>query len=467
MKKRAQRLLSAFLEDDMNKANLLVVEDDPLQRKLIKENLEQEGYSVFEAENKHGSLEIITEMPIDVAIVDFQLDGETGLDVIQAVLERNPLITPVMVTAFGNIENAVEAMRRGAYDYIVKPIDFKNFLMVVERALERQKLRKEVSTLRSSLEERFSSKNFVFSSAKMEGVARLVNKASKSDATVLISGETGTGKDFVAKAIHFASRRKDGTFLPVNITSLPETLIESELFGAEKGSFTGAHERKIGKFEAASGGTLFLDEIGDLPLQLQVKLLRVLQEKEFFRLGSSQPIKSDVRILAATNRDLEKTVKEGNFRPDLYYRLNVIRIHVPPLRERKEDIPPLIDYFVRVYSGREEKTIEGITAEAMNVLVQYSFPGNIRELENAIERAVVFCDGSFITLGDLPVFLKETLEDDLVFEGRTLPEKVKKLEKNEIQRALRQNGGIKSKTARALGITERILSYKIKTYGIK
>lgn len=451
----------------MSKANLLVVEDDPLQRKLIKENLEQEGYVVFEAENKQGAVGIIAEQTVDIVIVDFQLDGETGLDVIRAILERNPLITPIMVTAFGNIEIAVDAMRQGAYDYIVKPIDFKKFLIVIERALERQKLQKEVSTLRSTIEERFSSKNFVFSSTKMEGIARLVNKASQSDATVLISGETGTGKDFVAKAIHFASRRKDEIFLPVNITSLPETLIESELFGAEKGSFTGAHERKIGRFEAASGGTLFLDEIGDLPLQLQVKLLRVLQEREFYRLGSSRPLKSDVRIFAATNRDLEKAIKEEKFRPDLYYRLNVIRIHVPPLRERKDDIPPLVDYFLRMYSDREEKTIEGITAEAMNVLVQYSYPGNIRELENVIERAVVFCDGNFITLSDLPVFLRETLEDDLVFEGLTLPEKVKKLERNEIQRALRNNGGIKSKAARALGITERILSYKIKTYSIK
>lgn len=451
----------------MSKANLLVVEDDPLQRKLIKENLEQEGYAVFEAESSSETLGVITERPIDVAVVDFQLHGETGLDVIKAILEKNPLITPVMVTAFGNIENAVEAMRQGAYDYIVKPIDFKKFLMVVERALERQKLRKEVSTLRSTIEEKFSSKNFVFSSAKMAGVARLVNKAAQSDATVLISGETGTGKDFVAKAIHFASRRQNGTFLPVNITSLPETLIESELFGAEKGAFTGAHERKIGKFEAASGGTLFLDEIGDLPLQLQVKLLRVIQEREFFRLGSSRPIESDVRIFAATNKDLEKAVKEEKFRPDLYYRLNVIRIHVPPLRERKEDIPPLVDHFVRMYTAREDKTIEGITSEAMNVLVQYSYPGNIRELENVIERAVVFCDGDVLTRSDLPVFLKETLEDDLGFEGLTLPEKVKKLEKNEIQRALRASGGVKSKAARALGVTERVLSYKIKTYGIQ
>jgi DNA-binding NtrC family response regulator len=451
----------------MNKANLLIVEDDPLQRKLIKENLEQEGYTVFEARSVKESLAAISEYPIDIAIVDFRLNGETGLDVIQRMLEQNPLITPVMVTAFGNIESAVKAMRQGAYDYIVKPIDFKNFLLVIERALERQKLRKEISILRNTVEERFSSKNFVFSSALMDEVAHLITKAAMSDATVLISGETGTGKDFVAKAIHFASRRRNGIFLPVNITSLPETLIESELFGAEKGSFTGAHERKIGKFEAAAEGTLFLDEIGDLPLQLQVKLLRVIQEKEFFRLGSSKPLRSDVRIIAATNKDLEKAVNEESFRSDLYYRLNVIRIHVPPLRERKDDIPPLVDFFIRKYSEREGKRIEGITAEAMNVLVRYVYPGNIRELENIVERAVVFSESSILTLADLPVFLKETREDDLAFEGHSLPEKVRMIETREIKKALRSTGGVKSKAARDLGITERILSYKIKTYNIE
>jgi len=224
-------------------------------------------------------------------------------------------------------------LKKGAYDYIVKPIDFKNFLLVIERALERQRLRKEISLLQSSLEDKFSSKNFVFTSSEMNEVARLTSKAAKSEATVLISGETGAGKDMVAKTIHFSSRRKKGPYLAVNIPSLPETLIESELFGAEKGAFTGAHERKIGKFEAASGGTLFLDEIGDLPLQVQVKLLRFLQDKEFYRLGSSQPLKSDVRIITATNRNLEKLMKEEKFRPDLYYRMNVIQIHVPTLSE--------------------------------------------------------------------------------------------------------------------------------------
>jgi len=450
----------------MGKANILIVEDDPLQRRLIKENLEQEDYAVFEASNGKEARNIIALHSIDIAVVDYKLDGETGINVIQEILEQNPLVTSIVVTAYGNIENAVDAIKKGAYDYIVKPIDFDKFLLAIERALERQKLKKEISSLKNSLEEKFSSKNFIFTSSKMEEVTILVSKASKSDATVIISGETGTGKDFVAKTIHFSSKRKKGPFLAVNIPALPETLIESELFGAEKGAFTGAYERKIGKFEAASGGTLFLDEIGDLPLQMQVKLLRFLQEKEFFRLGSSQTLKSDVRIIAATNKDLEKLVKEAKFRPDLYYRLNVIPIQVPPLRMRKEDIPPLVDYFIRKYSKKEGKDIEGISAEGMNLLLNYLFPGNIRELENIIERAIVFCDSNFITSADLPVFLKDKKEKELIEEGLFLKDRVKQLEIKEIKKALLESGKVKSKAARYLGITERILSYKMKVYNL-
>jgi DNA-binding NtrC family response regulator len=450
----------------MDKGNLLIVEDDPLQRKLIKENLEQEGHIVFECATGTEALNIIADQPIDIAVVDYKLDGETGIDVIQKVVEQNPLITPIMVTAYGNVENAVEALKIGAYDYIVKPIDFQKFLMVIERAQERQKLKKEVSLLRGSLEEKFSPKNFIFLSTEMNEVALLTAKAAKTEATVLISGETGTGKDFVAKTVHFSSKRKQGPYLAVNIPSLPETLVESELFGSEKGAFTGAHERKIGKFEAASGGTLYLDEIGDLPHQIQVKLLRFLQEREFYRLGSSQSIKSDVRIIAATNRDLETLMKQEKFRADLYYRLNVIRIQVPPLRKRKEDIPPLVDHFIRKYGEKEGKKIEGISAEAMALLIRYAFPGNIRELENVIERAVVFCENDTIKMADLPVFLKEKNEEDLVMSDLTLTKKVQKLEIMEIRRALRENNGIKSRAAQALGITERMLGYKIKMYNL-
>lgn len=447
----------------MSRALVLILEDEPLQRKWMAENLEGEGYSVLTAASGREALDIVGRYPVEIAIVDFKLSGETGIDVIREVLGRNPLIAPIMVTAFGNIELAVEAVKAGAYDFVVKPLDFKKLLLVMERALERHKLQKEVSFLRTVLKEKFQFRNFIFAAPRMEEVARLMAKAATSEATVLISGETGTGKDLAAKTIHFSSRRQAGPFLTVTLPSLPETLIESELFGAEKGSFTGAHERKIGKFEAASGGTLFLDEIGDLAPQAQVKLLRFLQEKEFTRIGSSKPQKSDVRIIAATNQDLEKMIAEKKFREDLYYRLNVIRIPIPPLRDRKEDIPPLVDHFVQTIAGRERKTILGLSAEAMNALVNHSFPGNIRELENAIERAVVFCEGEYIRLADLPVFLKGKKEDDLPEMGSSLEEKVKHLEIREIKRALAESGGVKSRAARALGITERILSYKMKS----
>ncbi|MDH4270952.1 MAG: sigma-54 dependent transcriptional regulator, partial [Candidatus Aminicenantes bacterium] len=428
----------------MSKALILVVEDDPLQRRLIKQNLEGEGYTVFEAATGKAALEVVRGYPIDLAVVDYRLGEETGTAVIQELLRENPLLTAIVVTAFANIENAVEAMRQGAYDYITKPIDFERFRLAAERALERQKLRREVSLLRSSLEERFSVKNFVMASSRMEEVGRLIAKAAKSDATVLISGETGTGKDLVARSIHQASRRKDGPFLALNIPSLPETLVESELFGAEKGSYTGATERRIGKFEAASGGTLFLDEIGDLPLPLQVNLLRVLQDGEFYRLGSSKPLRADVRIIAATNRDLEKRLVEEKFRPDLYYRLNVIPITVPPLRRRKEDIPPLVDFFIKKCAAREGKKISGVTREAMDVLLRYDFPGNVRELENIIERAVVLGEGGFLTLADLPVFLKEKPEEEVWSGDEALTGMVRRLEVREIKRALLDANGVKS-----------------------
>jgi two-component system NtrC family response regulator len=451
----------------MSKATLLIVEDNPLQRRLIKENLEAEDYVVFDVSTGKEALDIMKDFPVDIAIVDYKLEDETGIDVIEHMLEQNPLITPIMVTAHGNVENAVAALKKGAYDFIAKPINFSEFLPVIERARERQKLRKEVNHLQNTLEENFGFKNFIFSSPQMDEVALLINKAATCKATILISGETGTGKDLVARTIHYSSPQKKGPYLAINIPSLPETLIESELFGAEKGAFTGAHERKIGKFEAVSGGTLFLDEIGDLSPQVQVKLLRFLQEKEFYRLGSASPIKSDVRIIAASNRNLEKMMKEDKFRQDLFYRLNVIRIHIPPLRERKEDIPPLVDYFIRKYNKREGGEIEGISAEAMNLLMQHSFPGNIRELESAIERAVIFCEGSDIATADLPLDVKEARKEDIISdENLSLNEKVGHIEMQEIKKALNKTGGVKSKAARVLGITERILSYKMKHYGI-
>lgn len=451
----------------MSRANILIIEDDVLQRELIKENLEGEQYRVFEAGGSRDALRLLENQQLDIAVVDFRLENETGLEVTQKILNSNPLITVIMVTAYGNVETAVEAMKKGVYDFIPKPIDFDNFLLVISRALERQKLRREVRQLRRSLEQKFSKKNFIFQSSAMERVAHLMVKAAESEANILISGETGTGKDLVARSIHYSSRRKEGPFLAVNIPSFPETLLESELFGSEKGAFTGAVERKTGKFEAADGGTLFLDEIGEMPLSSQVKLLRFLQDRNFFRLGSSTPTQTDVRIMAATNRDLEEFMRKDKFRKDLYFRLNVVRIHVPPLRERKEDIPVLTDHFIRKYSRREQKDVEGISAEAMNQLMNYSFPGNIRELENIVERAVVFAEGKDLVCNDLPVFLEEKKESELLSSDLSLPEKIKRLETREIQRALHENAGIKARAARALGLTERMLSYKMKNYGIE
>ena len=314
---------------------ILLVEDDPVQRRLLRENLGARGYTVVEASSRKEALEAVLRQPVDVAVVDYKLGEETGTAVIGDIRTADPLVTPVMVTAYGAIERAVEAMRAGAYDYIVKPVDIEKLVLVLERAAEHRKLRREISLLRERLEEKFSARNFVFASPLMEEVARLVAKAARSEATVLITGETGTGKDLAARTIHQASARKNGPYIALNVTSLPETLLEAELFGAEKGAFTGAHERKIGKFEAAAGGTVLLDEIGDLAPDAQAKLLRFLQDREFYRLGSNRPLRADVRVIAATNRDLDALRAKGKFRDDLFFRLNVIPIVMPPLRGRK------------------------------------------------------------------------------------------------------------------------------------
>jgi DNA-binding NtrC family response regulator len=450
----------------MNRDTILIVEDDPIQRKLIRESLEGEEFLVLEAATPHEAFEAALAGNVDVAIVDYRLGGESGISVIRALLDRDPFIITIMVTAFGNIEKAVEALKAGAYDYIVKPIDFERLLHVIRRSLENLKLKREVAHLRETLSERYSGKDFIFASPVMEEVARLIAKAGKSEATVLISGETGTGKDLAAKAIHDASKRRERPFLTVNVPALPPTLIESELFGAEKGSYTGAGERRIGKFEAAAGGTVFLDEIGELPIEIQSKFLRFLQDREFFRLGSVHPLRSDVRIIAATNRDLETMIGKGEFRSDLFFRLNVIRIHIPPLRERREEIPALSEHFIKKYGPREKKPIEGISREAMAAILSYPFPGNVRELENVIESAVALAEGSTIRLSDLPVVLREVREDDPDPGGLSLTQKTRRLEAREIRTALRETGGIKSRAAKKLGITERILSYKMKILGI-
>jgi transcriptional regulator with PAS, ATPase and Fis domain len=343
-------------------------------------------------------------------------------------------------------------------------------LLIFQKVIERSNLIRENKELRLQLQERYTFHNIVYGSPKMEEVMGLVARVAPSQATVLIRGESGTGKELIAHAIHYASPRSGRPLVKVNCSAIPETLLESELFGHEKGAFTGAAQKRIGRFEEAGGGSIFLDEIGDLAPGTQIKLLRILQEKEFQRLGSNLTLKTDVRVITATHRDLEESMKKGEFREDLYYRLNVISIHLPPLRERKEDISLLIDYFLKKYSKQNQKAISDISKEARNLLLHYSYPGNVRELENLIERAVVLCRGEIITTQDLPFHLQEGKpEREWEFQKRVkkLPESLEEVERDLIVKALHQHQGIQTKAAESLGISERVLRYKMKKYRIR
>jgi DNA-binding NtrC family response regulator len=370
-----------------------------------------------------------------------------------------------VMTAYGNIETAVEAMKAGAADYLAKPLNLDELSHRIERIRERQRLYAENKELREELRQRHRIEGIIGESGQMLEVISLIGRVAPSEATVLIRGESGTGKELIAKAIHYASPRAKAPLIRVNCAALPENLLESELFGHEKGAFTGAVATRKGRFELADGGTLFLDEIGDLPPHLQAKLLRVLQEREFERVGSSKPLSVNVRMLSATHRDLEARIKTGEFREDLYYRLNVVTIMLPPLRERRQDIPALMDHFLRLFAQKNGKVISGFTREARNALLRYDFPGNVRELENLIERAVVLTRDEVIGRGDMPLTLEES-------EGKNdrqthLVAAVEGLERRMIKDALALAGGIQTRAAEALGITERALRYKLKKYGFQ
>lgn len=442
---------------------ILIIEDEKNQRILLKKLLEKEGYSVLESEKGEEGIEEFKREDIDLVLLDQKLPDIKGTEVLKKLKEINPIVPVIIITAFGDIKDAVDAMKEGAFYYLPKPINPDELLILIKKAVENLNLRKEIKELKEVLKERYSYEKMVYVSGKMEEVMRIVFKSAKSDANVLITGETGTGKELIAGAIHHLSKRKNQRFVPVHISALPETLIEAELFGHEKGAFTGAEKRRIGKFEFASGGTIFLDEIGDLSLSLQIKLLRVIEEKKIIRLGSNEEIPVDVRIICATNKNLEDEVSKGNFREDLYYRLNVIRIHIPPLRERKEDIPSLVDHFIKIYSKREGKNIKGITDEAMKALMRYNFPGNVRELENIIERACVLCEDEYISEEHLPSFIN--IKREYVKQGK-LVETIQRIEKEMIIKALEESDWIKTKAAEKLGLSERVLRYKMKKYGI-
>ena len=454
----------------MEKAKILITEDEKSQRDLLEGFLKKEGFFVDAVTNGREALQKLEGNFYDIALIDYKMPELDGHQTLQEIRRLYPELPVVMMTAYGTVETAVASMKEGALDYLTKPIDLDELLLIFQKVIERSNLIRENKELRAQLQERYTFHNIVYGSPKMEEVMGLVARVAPSQATVLIRGESGTGKELIAHAIHYASPRSGRPLVKVNCSAIPETLLESELFGHEKGAFTGAAQKRIGRFEEAGGGSIFLDEIGDLAPGTQIKLLRILQEKEFQRVGSNFNLKTDVRVITATHRDLEEAMKKGEFREDLYYRLNVISIHLPPLRERKEDIPLLIDYFLKKYSKQNQKAISDISKEARNLLLHYPYPGNVRELENFIERAVVLCRGEIITTQDLPFHLQEgKTEREWEFQKRvkSLPESLEEVERDLIVKALHQHQGIQTKAAESLGISERVLRYKMKKYRIR
>ncbi|RMG12147.1 MAG: sigma-54-dependent Fis family transcriptional regulator [Deltaproteobacteria bacterium] len=446
---------------------ILIVEDEANARAALEGILEDEGYPVRSVESAEAALEAIEAEPPDLLLVDMKLPGMSGLDLIARVREQVPEAVNIMMTAYSSVDTAVEAMRRGAEDYLVKPINAEELVLVIERERRHRAVALEAKHLREQAAAREGIRGLVGGSSAMESVYTLIQRAAPARASVLITGESGTGKELVARAIHRLSPRSEGPFVAVNCAALPETLIESELFGYEKGAFTGAAARKAGRFELADGGTLFLDEVGEIPPQVQVKLLRALQERAFERVGGTETIHTDVRVIAATNKDLEALVAEGRYRDDLYYRLNVVTIDMPPLRARRSDIPLLWEHFVQKYSDLEGKPDMSTDPEVMQVLFAYDWPGNVRELENAAEHAVVMNRGERITLEHLPARLIGAKGPaaggdplDIRVPGMTLRE----VERAVILRTYELTDRSTQKTAEALGISVRKIQYRLKEY---
>ena len=454
----------------MQEARILIMDDEAQERRRIAESLRQKGYDAHGVASVPEAVAALKRERFDVFLTDCNIPGVDALRTSDEARRINPDLAVIIMTAFGTIETAVKAIKAGAYDYLPKPVDVDQVALLVERIAERQDLIRENTELKEQLRERYKFDEIVSTSHAMEEALNLAGRVASSNATVLLRGESGTGKELVAKAIHYHSPRADQPLVKVNCAALPETLLESELFGHEKGAFTGAAARRIGRFEAADKGTLFLDEIGDLAPAMQVKLLRVLQEKEFERLGGNQTIKTDVRVIAATNRDLEKAIREGAFREDLYYRLNVVSVVIPPLRDRKEDIPALLDHFVKKYSEGNRKRISGVTAEARDLLMRYTIPGNVRALENIIERAVVLSKKGTVTAADLPIHVQAAMGEGKLpaqqVEG-SLNETLDTVERGLILEALKETGGVQTRAAEKLGISERVLRYKLKKYKIR
>ena len=449
-------------------ATILIIEDEAKMRRLLELNLGEDGFKTVSAPDAETGLRLLASEQVDLVLTDLKLPGMSGLELLQAVKRQNAALPVVVMTAFGSVETAVEAMKAGATDYVLKPFSLAEMRMVVHKELDVSRLREENRSLREALGEKYSHPNIVAGSAKMQEVLAIVERVAPTNSTVLLGGESGVGKDLIARVIHEKSRRASGPFIKINSTAIPENLLESELFGYEKGAFTGASSSKPGKFELADKGTLFLDEIGDVPPATQVKLLRVLQEREFERLGGTRTVKVDVRLVAATNRDLRAALEEGTFREDLYYRLNVVPIDIPPLREHKEDIPDLTNLFLRKYCGESGRPVTTISPEATNLLLSHHWPGNVRELQNIIERACALAKTSRLEPGDIhidssPRNKATTSGEGFLPAGMTLDQ----WEDDMIREALKRAGGNKSQAARLLGLSRNALRYRLSKIGIE
>jgi len=465
----------------LEKYKVMVADDEENVRVLLKEILEGDGYEIFIAEDGGKALDIVSKYTLDCALLDVRMPVLDGLEVFLKIKVISPDLPVIFLTAYGSSDLAIKAMKKGAYDYLTKPFDVEELRIKVKKAIELRKIIMNTKKAKQSFD--YIEDEIIGDSPQIQEIYKEVGKIAGSDATILLRGESGTGKELFAKAIYLHSNRKNDPFLVVNCAAIPETLLESELFGHEKGSFTDAVSKHIGKFEAASNGTIFLDEIGDMSLNLQSKLLRVLQEKTFNRVGSTETITSDVRVIAATNRDLEELVKNGEFREDLYYRLNVVTITIPPLRDRKADIPLLISYFVSKYSKKYNKTVQGVDKELLEMFMNYDWPGNVRELENVIARGVIITPAPFIMREHLP---KEFIGHFKTEEGKKvdlagvknnlknvssdkmipLPEMIETIEKQQIVKALELARGNKTKAAKMLGISRKSLFNKMRQYNV-
>ena len=446
----------------MNMRRILVVDDDRNLLELIKIRLESAQYDVDSAMNEEDAIEKARNQVFDIAIIDLHLINKSGITLMEEIHAINPEMPVIILTAYGTIESAVESMKKGAYSYLTKPFDARELLLQIEKALEKQKLSTEISRLKGLLTDKYDFSNIVARSEKMQRVLEQVLRIARTESTIYIYGDSGTGKELVAKAVHLISERNDKAFVDINCAAIPESLLESELFGHEKGAFTGAVRTRGGLFTQANGGTIFLDEIGDMPLSIQAKLLRVLQERRFYPVGGKEPIEVDVRLIVATNKDLEEEVKKGRFREDLFYRIHVIPIHLPSLSDRREDIPPLVDHFLRIFTTDMNKKIKGLTPQAMQILMMKDWPGNVRQLQNTIEYAVAMAQEDYIT-EDLLQHQKEISPEEL----KPLKEAKANFEKSYIIHLLETTQGNVSQAAKMAGKYRADFYNLLKKYNLK